>query len=158
MKTVIIYATKHGTTKKVADTIAKKLIGEVAVINATDAKSVDIETADRVILGGSFYIGSLQKPLKNFINANLDSLMKKRIALFFCASAPDEKDFEKELIASMPAGLLDVALFKGNIGHEFDFKKMNFIEKFMIGKIMGLKESCSKINNDLIDELVKAIA
>jgi len=59
MKTVIIYATKHGSAKKVADAIAKKLSDEVAVINAKDAKTADIESADNVILGGSFYIGQL---------------------------------------------------------------------------------------------------
>ena len=157
MKTVIIYATKHGATKKVADTIATKLSGEVAVINAKDAKSVDIETADRAILGGSFYIGSLQKSLKNFVNVNLDALLKKRIALFFCAGAPDAKTFDPMLIKNIPAQILDVALFKGNVGYEYNLEKMNFIEKFMIKKIAGLNESVSKINNDLIEELVKAV-
>ena len=157
MKTVVIYATKHGTTKKAAELIAAKLTGEVSVLNIKEVKITDVEAADTVVIGGPFYIGMLRKPLKTFVQDHLETLLKKRVALFFCAGVEDEKTFEQELSKNLPEKLLQSAVFKDSVGFEFDFKKMSGIEKLMIGKVMGLKESRFNLKLDRIDELVKAV-
>lgn len=60
MKNLIVYATKHGTAKKCAEMLKTRLNGETVLANVKETPP-DLEDFDTVVLGGSIYIGKMQK-------------------------------------------------------------------------------------------------
>ena len=158
MKIAIIYASKHGTTEKVANMLAKKLRrsgDSVELFNVRNKLFPDIEMFDKIIIGGSIYAGNIQRGIKNFCESNKDKLQKNPLGLYICCMQMDkaQEEFEnaycEELRTHSDAN--------GIMGGEFIFEKMNFIERFMVKKIAKVKDSESSLNYDAIDSFVKDI-
>ncbi len=150
MKTVIIYTTRYGCTEKAAGMLKNKLEGEVDLVNLTGQIESNLDGYDRVILGGSIYIGQIQKQIKEYANRHLEQLQHKKIGLFICAGRPEPELLEKELNDAFPRPLLDQALARGFFGYEYDFAKLKLFDKMIVRKVVGLKESKFQISEDAI--------
>ncbi len=149
MKTLIAYATKHGSAENSAKKLAKKLNGEVDLVNLKKNKKIDIDQYDRVIIGSSVYVGKIRKEARLFSEERLTELQNKEIGLFICCMSEDEKA-EQQLKDNFPEELVNKAVVTGVFGGEFDFDKMNFLEKIAIKKITGVEESQSNLMNENI--------
>ena len=150
MKTLIIYSTKHGTAEKAANILKSKLIGEVHTVNIMQEPVTSIEDYDTIILGGSIYIGKIQKKLSSFVNINLPLLIERKTGLFICAGEEDEVLKEKEFVLAFPPALFDHAIGKEVFGFEFDMNKLSFFEKLIMGKVKGIKTSINKLSEEKI--------
>lgn len=148
MSTLIAYATKYGFTKACAEMLAKKL-DEKADIYDLSGSRPNLVQYDKVIIGGSIYAGKIRKPAARFCTENLDTLKSKKLGLFICGMA-DGDDARKQLESSFPKELLSVAVAKDSFGGECDYKKMNFLERFIMKKITGSDKSQSRIEEDNI--------
>lgn len=85
MTTAVIYASKTGSTKKVAEYIALKLKGK-----AFDVKeNIDVSEYDRIIIGSGVYAGSPSKSISGFVDKNKTAL--KTASLFLCCMYDGEK-------------------------------------------------------------------
>ncbi len=130
MKTLIIYATEHGSTKKCAEILLEKLTGQVDLYNVKDKKSPELSQYDNVIIGGSIYMGRIQKELSEFTAKNLNVLKNKKVGLYICCMNKNEA--ENQLNSAFPEELLKCSIVQKSFGGEFNFKKMNFFERFVI--------------------------
>ena len=74
MTTIIVYATKFGSTEKCAKKLAEKLLGEVEVINLKSNPKVNLSKYDTVIIGGPIMVGKINPDVKKFYNNNLSEL------------------------------------------------------------------------------------
>ena len=148
MRTLIVYATKYGFTKTCADILAKKL-GENVDIYDLNSNLPDLMKYDKVIIGGSIYAGKIRKPVMRFCSDNLDTLKGKKLGLFICGMAKEE-DAQKQIDSSFPEDLMAVCVAKGFFGGECNYEKMNFLEKFIMKKITGSKQSQSRVAEDNI--------
>ncbi|MBE5988987.1 MAG: flavodoxin [Paenibacillaceae bacterium] len=148
MSTLIVYASKYGFTKTCAEILAKKL-GENVDIYDLNSNLPDLMKYDKVIVGGSIYAGKIRKPVMRFCTDNLNTLKGKELGLFICGMAKED-DAQKQLDSSFPQELLAVCAAKGFFGGECNYEKMNFMEKFIMKKITGSKQSQSKIAEDNI--------
>ncbi len=137
MKTIIVYASKYGAAEKCATDIAKKISGEVKVINLRENKDPQCGSYDQVIIGGSIYAGMIQKEVKEFCIKNLECLNQKKLGLF--VSCMDDKSASSYIENSFPKELVDRALAKQGLGGAFCFKKMNLFERFVIKMISNSK-------------------
>jgi menaquinone-dependent protoporphyrinogen oxidase len=155
MRTLIIYATKYGTTEKVVNILKEKINGNIDIINIKKEKNINISNYDYIIIGGSIYIGHMHKEITNFINSNLEQLLSQKVALFICAGNANEE--EKELLGAFENNLLDNAIFKGSMGYEYLFDKLKFFDKFIVKKIVKVDNTVSNINYDNINKLVEII-
>jgi menaquinone-dependent protoporphyrinogen oxidase len=154
MKTGIIYISKHGTTEKVARSIANQLASdELQLINLRKDKIKDLEKYDRIIIGGSIHVGNVNGKTKKFCETHKDILMNKSLGLFLCCMEKGEKAHE-QFAHAFSEDLRAHSLSNGLMGGEFNFDKMNFFEKAIIKKISGNTESVSEINYKAIDEFV----
>ena len=83
MKISIIYYTKTGNTKKIAQAIASvlKLKHDVRVMSIEEATETDVITADIVGLGSGIYAFDVSRKLTKFINA-LKTVNNKKAFLF----------------------------------------------------------------------------
>ncbi|SHH76411.1 flavodoxin domain-containing protein [Clostridium grantii] len=155
MRILIAYGSKHGATEKAAKELGDKLKNnDVHIINLKKEKT-EIDHYDTIIIGGSLYAGILQKEVKAFCVNNESQLAKKKLGFFLCCG--NESKFEEQLDMVFPKNLLDVATAKGYFGYEYDFKKMNFLEKIVVKKVVKVNESKFEINEINISDFAKKI-
>ena len=159
MKTAIIYASKHGTTEKVAASIADKLAGtnKVELFSLKKNANPDISGFEMVILGSSIYAGQASKKMKTFCKENESALLQKKIGLFVCGMHPDKEQREKELKDAYPEVLQKKAAATGFMGGEFLFEQMNFFERFITKKIAKTNSSVHQIDWDAVDGFIEKL-
>ena len=75
MNTLIVYSSKYGCTEKCAKLIKEKLNEEVDLVNLKNVKDIDIYKYNKVIIGGSIYIGKIQKSVTEFCTKYIDQLV-----------------------------------------------------------------------------------
>lgn len=156
MRSLIIYATKYGCVEKAATILKSKMDGDVSLANIANKKVPTLDDYDNVILGGSIYVGKIQKLLTNYIKANLPILLHKRVGLFICAGQP-EPVRTQELEQAFPAELYNHAAAKDVFGYEFRFDKLSFLDKLIMRKVAGVTQSISDLSEEKIESLAKAI-
>ncbi len=149
MNTLIVYATKYGCTENCVKDLAKKLTGKVVYFNLKSGNAPDLSQYDKIIVGGSIYIGRIQKEVSDFCSKNLDGLKTKKTGFFICCMR-DGAIAESELNDAFPKELLAAAAAKDCFGGEFIFSKMNFLDKLIVKKV-------SKINKDTSNILTENI-
>jgi len=91
MKTIVVYASKMGSTRKVAEYIAGKIGSEA--IDLKKNPRPDVSGFDRIILGSGVYVGGLSKRLIAFIkDAGLGG---KDVRMFICCKLSGDKGDEQ---------------------------------------------------------------
>ena len=135
MKTMIIYMSNHGYTESVSRELARKLNGEVSLCNLKEVKNPDFESFDRVIIGGSIYAGQIQKKLRRFCEDNLEKFSHKEVGLFICCMYEGEEAF-RQLNDAFPEKLHQYSKAEAILGGQFNFEKMNFLEKVIVEKVI----------------------
>ncbi|NET33416.1 MAG: flavodoxin [Cyanothece sp. SIO1E1] len=150
MNTLILYATNHGTTEKIAERISR-LIGynRCKTVNINETTPPQLYDFDTVIIGGSIHFGKVQRKIRRYCEDHIDQLLTKKLGLFICYMDKDQE--MEEYINSFPAALIQHAHAEGYFGGEFDFDKLNFIERFIVRKNLGHKESITRIDSQSIN-------
>ena len=129
MKKAIIYATKGGTCRIMAQKLAEKL-KDADVFDVKQAP--DIKDYDIIIFGGAYYASMLNRKLTKFVKKNSDILKEKKYAFFISCIANEN--------------YLDV--LKTNIGE--DIMKSSYITRWFgygasIEEAKGLNKLITKI-------------
>ena len=145
MKTLIAYSTTHGCTHKIAEQMSNYLDGEVELVNLKKHPSPVLSNFDRVIIGGSIHAGQIQKRVKEFCNQHLGELRTKELGLFITCMETGETA-QKQLIDAYPEELINNAKITAYFGGEFDFNRMNFLEKMIVKKVANVKENTSNVD------------
>lgn len=156
MKGIIIYSTKYGSVEKAAKILQSKLNIETSLVNVMKEKVPSLEEFDIVMLGGSIYVGRVQKQLTKYINEHLEELMNKKVGLFICAG--QEAEVQKVLENAYPKDLYNHADAKETFGYEYNFEKASFIDKFILRKMAGVTSSVSNINSEKIEAFAKQMS
>lgn len=159
MSTLIIYASKYGVTKQIAELLAKKIGPGVTVRNIKDG-GCDIGRFDRVIIGGSIYMNKIQNSISSFLKANEKELLQKKLGLFIGCYTP--AGTEGYLEQFFPAQLLQHASVTGMLGGIMQYDKMNFVFRKIfqsLKKIDGFNKEFKepKIETELISEFADKI-
>lgn len=149
MRTIIIYATKHGSAENAASMLKAWLEGEIQILNIMLEDVPNLAPYENVVLGGSIYMGKIQKKLAKYMAANLPILMKKRIGLFICAGEKEEIR-RRELETAFPIELYTHAVCKEIFGYEIHYEKLNFIEKKLASAILGHNQSYCNLSEEKI--------
>jgi len=153
MKTIIVYATKHGAAGILAQRIAEKMKG--AVVCNLEKDNVNLDEYECVIIGSSVYAGRARKQTKEFISKNMENLLKKKVGLFLsCLETVNEKTYFE---SNYPPEILQAAKAKCSPGGIFDPKKAGAIERLIIKIIKKKVNYIDTIDNIKIDQFVKAL-
>jgi len=155
METLIIYASKYGCTADCAAYLKDKLNGNVTLVDINKADKLGLDKFDRVIIGGSVYIGKVAKKLRVFCEGNVDSLTQKAVGIFLCCALVDEAD--AVLAANFPVALLKNAKVVGFFGSEARMEKMGFFDRMLIKAVTKGDFSKFKISTERMDEFVVEI-
>lgn len=93
MKTIIMYATKYGAAREIAQRIADRIKG-AAVWNLQQGMAPSVADFDCVIIGSSVYAGMVRKEVKEFLSKNITVLREKKLGLYLCGlDASREKTY-----------------------------------------------------------------
>ena len=91
--TLVAYATKHGSTREVAQALANVLRErdlEVVVETARDAR--DLGPYDVVVLGASLYRGRWHRDAAGFLKRHCEALANRDVAIFALGPRTDACD------------------------------------------------------------------
>ena len=82
-KTLIAYASKHGSTHEVADQIAEILRGSGLGGDVRPASSVDdVDAYDAVVIGGALYMGHWHRDARRLLDRMSDELRERPVFVF----------------------------------------------------------------------------
>lgn len=160
MKTVIIYSSKRGTTKKISEIIKSKLDEkkhDVEVVDLKQVKDYNLRVFECIVIGGSIHAGSVSGSLKKFCADNSDLLLEKRLGLFITCMFPEPKRREEQLVNAYSLELREHSKALGVLGGEFLFEKMNFVEKLMVKIIAKVNKSKSDIDLVAVDKFAESL-
>jgi menaquinone-dependent protoporphyrinogen oxidase len=150
MSCLIVYMSRHGTTRKVAHELKEKLGSQKTMLVDLEKEEVpNLAQFDTVIIGGSIHAGKIQAGVRKFCERNLDALLKKRVGLFLCYM--DKVHAQKEFDDAFPEQLREHASAIGMFGGELLFDHMNFLEKLVVKAMTGEKKSVSNLDEESID-------
>lgn len=131
MSVLITYASKHGSTKEIAERITARLrqLGKDAEIRPVEAVG-DLRPYEAVVLGSAVYFGSWMKEPVEFVAANRDALAARPVWLFSSGptgetSLPDPKQVAELNAAIRPR---DHRMFGGALDH----RKLSLPERVII--------------------------
>ena len=128
MKTVVIYKSKTGFTKRYAEWIAKDLSADIF-----DIKKVNINMItkyDAIIYGGSLYaVGIIGV---KFITKNIDKLKSKKVVVFATGASPSREEVLNDVInknfTTEQQKYIKFFYFRGG----FNYSKLNLFDKFLM--------------------------
>ncbi|MBN2777553.1 MAG: flavodoxin domain-containing protein [Bacteroidales bacterium] len=156
MKTAILFASSHGTTKMLAELIAQKLKNTtVDLINLKKIKTPQLAEYNTIIIGCSIHAGNIKSVVKKVFENNLVLLRSKNIALFLCCMNEHQKEAQFNNV--FPEWLRKTSICNITPGGEFLFEEMNFIEKAIVRKVSKIDSTVSQIDYAEIDKLVEVI-
>lgn len=94
MKTIVIYNSQTGFTKRYAQWVAEKSNGEC--VEFSKAKKMNLDTYDTIVFGGWAFAGTISK-LKWF-KKNISKWSDKKLIVFCCGASPIENpEIERDL-------------------------------------------------------------
>src|SRR5690554_1574977 len=155
MKTIIIYSTKYGSVEKAALKLKEHLQGDVEISSVKNVS--DFSFYDTVILAGSVYAGKIQKEMRHFVRSQLEELLKKRVGLFICAGSEEEKNIDIWIKENFTRKLYNIAVARDNLGFEYNYEKLNLLEKIIVRIVGGVKESKSIFYDEKIRDFAGKI-
>ena len=156
MNTLIIYASKTGTTEKCANKINRQLKNSkmVNILNQDE----DINRYDLIIIGTPIRMGMIDKKIKKLLISNIEALKSKKVAYFICCGF--NENWKSYYEQNIPKDLLDNAIIYDTFGGEIDIQKQKGFDKFitkMVSKNID-KNKEIKILNENIDKFIKALS
>ena len=136
MKILIAYASKHGSTREVADAIAAALEPSGIEVEVRPAQAVDDPGAyNAVVLGAPLYMGRWHKDARAFVRTHRKTLERLPVAIFALGPVYEDpqhwqgarEELDKALAALPEFDPVDVRVFGGAIKPEelrFPFTRM----------------------------------
>jgi len=109
MKALVIYGTRGGATKQIAEEIGK-VLGEqgydATVEDAKRSKGIDVDAYDLIVVGSSVWAGMWKWQASRFMRRNEKKLAGKKVALFSSGLAgndPEKAEFARTSIEKTAA-------------------------------------------------------
>lgn len=139
MKTLIIYSSKTGTTKKCAALLAANIGADSCDIFEISEKLPDISNYECVVIGSYVRMGMIDKRISSYLQKNKEELFKTKLGLFICSCLADKisdaitKNFSEEI--------MDNALIIDSFGGEIPLDKIKGMDKIIINSIIKISKT-----------------
>ncbi len=139
--TIIVYASRHGTTAEYAKKLMKLLDGNVDLCSLDErGKSMpDMSFYDTIVIGGSIHYGKNSKLIVSFVKNNIDLLITRRLGLFVTSYYDGERALQ-QLSNAYPKELLEKAVVADFFDGELLYQKLNFFEKIVAKVVLKAEE------------------
>ncbi len=149
IKTLIIYASKNGSTKKAAALLAANIGADFCDMFEVNEKLPQISNYECVAVGSYIRMGVIDKKIAAFIKNNKEELFGTKFGLFICSCLEDkvseavEKNFNEELLDKAAA----VDWFGGELAED----KIKGMDKLLVK--MMLKATKADPNFRMVNKI-----
>lgn len=132
MRVLVVYATRYGATKGIAERIATGLNESGHEAEAVSTKAAGpLEGYDAFVVGSAVFIGSWLKEATAFVHRNADLLAAKPVWLFSSGPIGTSTDEEKVRETTVPKQIAELTPLVHARGHRvffgaFDHTKLGF--------------------------------
>jgi len=154
MKTIILYATRHGASREIAERIASQW-EDVTLCDLRQTVKPSLDGFDCVIIGGPLYAGKLLKPVKDYAQNHEPVLLGKRLGLFLSGLGPEGT--ARFFDTNFPPVLLEKAKSMAFLGGIYDPARCGMAERLimmLISKIQKLPLPANTIREDGITAFI----
>ncbi|MDR3543449.1 MAG: flavodoxin domain-containing protein [Desulfosporosinus sp.] len=142
MKTLVIYKSKTGFTKKYAEWISEELSADI--FHASKVSTNILSAYDCVIYGGGLYTVGINGV--KFITQSIEKLKGKKVIVFATGMSPLREEGVREVISKNftldQQEIIQFYYFRGG----FDYRKLNSFDK-MLMTLLRLSIQWKKIRN-----------
>ena len=152
MKSLIIYSSTDGQTKKICEAIRENFNNKesVEILPIEDAFNLNIKNYDQIILGASIRYGNYKTNLFKFIKNNIGILDKKKNAFFSVnvvarkseKNTPGTNPYIKKFLKKTNWRPKKIEVFAGKV----DYPNYNFFNKLVIRFIMFITKGPTDIS------------
>ena len=152
MKSLIIYSSTDGQTKKICEAIRENFNNKefIEILPLEDAFHLNINNYDQIILGASIRYGNYKSNLFKFIKYNIKILETKKNAFFSVnvvarkneKNTPDTNPYIKKFLRKTNWRPKKIEVFAGKV----DYPNYNFFNKIMIRLIMFITKGPTDIS------------
>ena len=153
MKSLIIYSTTDGQTKKICEVIRENFNNKefVEILPLEDAFHLNINNYDQIILGASIRYGNYKSNLFKFIKYNIKILETKKNAFFSVnvvarkneKNTPDTNPYIKKFLKKTNWRPKKIEVFAGKV----DYPNYNLFNKLVIRLIMFITKGPTDISH-----------
>ena len=153
MKSLIIYSSTDGQTKKICEVIRENFNNKefIEILPLEDAFHLNINNYDQIILGASIRYGNYKSNLFKFIKYNIKILETKKNAFFSVnvvarkneKNTPDTNPYIKKFLKKTNWRPKKIEVFAGKV----DYPNYNFFNKLMIRLIMFITKGPTDISH-----------
>lgn len=149
MKTIVIYNSQTGFTKRYAEWIAEAAGADC--LEFSEAKRKSMDTYEAIVFGGWAHAGSISR--LNWFKGNIDKWADKKLVAFCVGGSPiDNPEIEKALKQNFnESELKKVSVFYCPGG--FNYKKMSPSSKIMMKmfiKMLKVKKDKTEAEQEMI--------
>ncbi|HEY8390275.1 MAG TPA: flavodoxin domain-containing protein [Clostridia bacterium] len=153
MNTLVVFSSKHGTTRKCAQTIADRIKSDL--VDCT-SKQINLNNYSRIILCTPIYFGGITGEMKRFFKKHKEELDKRSVVLLTCGLGGAQN------AQATVDRFLDKFNLKNKINHEhlggeIMWDSLNFFERVIMKAVSkeGLvptldAQKIDKVINDLL--------
>jgi len=141
--------TSHGCAGKAVHLLKEHLPGEIITVNIETSEIPDLTSFQRIIIGGSIRIGSIQKRIRKFCEKNMEALLARQTGLFICCMFEGETALE-QLKKNFPEALWKHAASLGLFGGELEFSKLNAFERMLVQQVANISVDVSKFSTEAV--------
>lgn len=158
MKTLILFASRHGFTRRCATLLKESLDDGVDLFElGGQAYLPNLTAYDQIVLGGPVYAGRPHPALVKFARKHQDSLLSRQLYLFV-TSLSGRATAQQYLTATYPAAVVDHALKRSAFGGAIDQSQLAFWERWTLAVTKGIKGDVSNLDIHEIAALAAEIA
>lgn len=149
MKTVILYSSKKGFTKKCAEYLHKEISD--SDIFTLEEKNIDYNQYDKILLGAPIYFGGISKEVLAFITEHKDILLKKKLGMFYSGMNKDE--FDKTVKQCLPSDIYYHSTVV-RAGGAYYFEKLNFLQRLIVKKVAKVYKTTEDFEFEKLNDLL----
>ena len=153
MKSLIIYSSTDGQTKKICEVIGENFNNKefIEILPLEDAFHLNINNYDQIILGASIRYGNYKSNLFKFIKYNIKILETKKNAFFSVnvvarkneKNTPDTNPYIKKFLKKTSWRPKKIEVFAGKV----DYPNYNLFNKLVIRLIMFITKGPTDISH-----------
>ncbi len=150
MKTIILYESKMGYTKKCAEYLHQKM--ENSDLFDIEKAGFVLKDYEQIVIGAPIYIGKVEDYTRDFINRNKLTLLDRKLKLFF--TGMNKEEYHIAVQDSLPVDIFYEAqiVFPGGI---IDYSMLSLRDKYTIWRRLKIRQSVNDAHLENLDELLK---
>lgn len=139
MKTLIIYSTKTGTTKKCAALLAANIGADSCDLVEIGEKIPPLSDYECVAIGSYVRMGVIDKKISAFLQKNKAELFKMKFGLFICCALADK--ISEAITKNFSDEFMDNAVIIDCFGGEIQADKIRGMDKIVVNSIIRIAKT-----------------